>query len=777
MGRLEQLRDPSSWWRRSARLVRRFRQEPGTANLRRFDPLVGAVVRERAALRELDDRALSERAGLTAELKPADDGDLVRFLAVASEVARRRLRLEPFEVQLLAAASMLRGHVVDMETGEGKTLVGFLVAAGLAVSGRRVHVLSANDYLAGRDARAGAPLFAAFGLSCAAVVDGLDDADRRAAYGRDVVYATVHQVGFDLLRDRQRIEDGQRLVPALDAAVIDEIDAVLLDDALVPLVIAGEGEPPPEEASPAGVVTAMVAGAEYEVDGERRNVSFTEAGIAALEAHFGVADLYAEEHVGLLTAAHVALHAHALMERDVHYIVAGGRVRLINDARGRVADRQRWPAGLHAAIERKEGIEVTAPAEVLDQMLVETVARGYRSITGMSGTALDASVRLAEDLDLRTGAVPTNRPGVRVDEPDRLYLTAGERDAAAAERVRAAHAAGRPVLIGTASVADSERFAALLADRGVDAVVLNAKNDAAEAEIIARAGEHAAVTVSTQMAGRGVDIRLAPRAVTAGGLLVLGLGRYDSARLDHQLRGRAGRQGDPGSSAFYTSLDDDVVTEHLVINMDPRTVDADGRVRDKRFRQIYEHAQRIAEGKLLQLHRTTRRYHTATDHHRRLLLDTRDRLLTDPADYLTRVWPAGSDQPQRWTSPSRRRLATEVALYHLDRAWTRHLNLLAEVREGIHLRVLGRQDPLDEFNLIAADDLRTLAHTAAAATRQTLDTASDNATTLADLGLHRPSSTWTYMVSDNPFGSEADRFFEFIGQAVRGSGPPAISYT
>ncbi|MFC5001733.1 accessory Sec system translocase SecA2 [Dactylosporangium cerinum] len=780
MGRLEQLRDPSSWWRRAVVLVRRFRQEPGTANLRRFAPLVEAVLRERAALHELDDEALSERAGRTANTDLADDGDLVGHLAVASEVARRRLGMEPFEVQLLAAVSMLRGRVVDMETGEGKTLVGFLVAAGLAVTGRRVHVLSANDYLAGRDAHAGASLFAAFGLSCAAVVDGMDHADRRAAYRSDVVYATVHQVGFDLLRDRQRFEDAQRLVPDLDAAVIDEIDAVLLDDAMVPLVIAGDGEPRPEEASLAGVVAAMTAGVDYEVDGERRNVSFNEAGIAALEEHLGVDDLYAKDHVGLLTAAHVALHAHALMECDVHYIVAEGQVRLVNDARGRVADRQRWPDGLHAAIERKEGLEVTAPAEVLDQMLVETVARGYRVVTGMSGTALDASVRLAEDLDLRTGAIPTNRPGIRVDEPDRLYLTAEQRDAAAADRVRAAHAAGQPVLIGTASVADSERFAGLLAGRGVAAVVLNAKNDAAEAGIIARAGEHAAVTVSTQMAGRGVDIRLAPRAVAAGGLLVLGLGRYDSARLDHQLRGRAGRQGDPGRSVYYTSLDDDVVTEHLVINMDPRTVDADGRIRDKRFRRIYEHAQRVAEGKLLQLHRTTRRYHTATDQHRRLQLDTRERLLTDPAaleDHLAHVWTAGSDQPHRWTRPDRRRLATEVALYHLDRAWTRHLHLLAEVREGIHLRVLGRQDPLDEFNLIATDDFRRLAQAAAAATRHTLDAASEDATTLADLGLRRPSSTWTYMVADNPFGSEADRFFEFIGQALRGSQPPAISYT
>jgi preprotein translocase subunit SecA len=223
-----------------------------------------------------------------------------------------------------------------------------------------------------------------------------------------------------------------------------------------------------------------------------------------------------------------------------------------------------------------------------------------------------------------------------------------------------------------------------------------------------------------------------------------------------------------------------VVTEHLVIGYHPRSVDPDGRVHDTRFRRIYEHAQRVAEGQLLQQHRTTRRYHTATDQHRQVVLDTRERLLTYPTaldDYLAHIWPADSDKPQKWTRPGRRRLAVEVALYHLDRAWTRHLNLLAEVREGIHLRVLGRQDPLDEFNLIATDDFRTLAEEATAATRHTLDEASENATTLADLGLRRPSSTWTYMVADNPFGSEADRIVAFIGQMLRGGRPPAISYT
>lgn len=780
MRRFERLRDATSWRHGPRGLAGRLRQDPGTTNLGRYAPVVTRVVEQRALRHDLDDSELAARA---ARLVPADltgDDALVEFLAVASEVSRRRLGLEPFEVQLLAAVSMLRGHVVDMATGEGKTLVGFLVGAGLAITGRRVHVLSANDYLSGRDARAGTGLFSVFGLSSAAVVDGMDELERAAAHRNDIVYATVHQVGFDLLRDRQRMPDARRLVPELDAAVVDEIDAVLLDDAMVPLVIAGDADPLPQEPSLEGIIAGLAEGTDYEAHGDRRSVSFTEAGVARVEDALGIDDLYAHDHVDVLTAAHVTLHAHTLVDRDVHYIVADGAVRLINDARGRIADRQRWPDGLHAAIERKEGLDVTGQAEILDQMLVETVARGYRSITGMSGTALEAAQRLAEDLDLMTGAIPTNHPCIRDDEPDRLFTTAAQRDAAAVDAVCTAHDTGQPVLVGTPSVADSERVARLLAERGVDVRVLNAKNHPVEAGIVARAGQCGTVTVSTQMAGRGVDIRLGPGAVDAGGLLVLGLGRYDSARLDRQLRGRSGRQGDPGRSVFYTSLDDDVVTEQLRIGTRPRSVAPDGLVSDTKLARIYEHAQRVAEGKLLQLHRTTRSYQTATDRHRQGILDTRERILSDPDALVLmveQVWPDAPDTVSTWTSPRHRRLATEVVLHQLDRAWTGHLNRLAAARESIHLRVLGRQNPLVEFTRIAVTDFQTLEAEALTAVRHVLDVAPEDASTLADVGLRRPSSTWTYMVTDDPFGSELDRIAGSVGSVIRGWFPRTVTHT
>ena len=732
-----------------------------------------------ADLRESSEEELSARARRIALSLSPQDAELAEFLAVASEAARRDLGLEPYSVQLLAAASMLRGTVVDMATGEGKTLVGFLVTAGLARSGRRVHLLSANDYLAGRDAANGSALFSRFGLSCAAVVDGMSTAERERAYRADVVYTTVHQVGFDLLRDRLRTPKTPRVVPELDAVVVDEIDAVLIDDAMVPLVLAGDADADDDGAKLAKIIERLVEGDDYESGGDGRTVAFTETGAALVEESLGVDNLYAEDNVELLTRANVALHAHALITRDKHYIVADGEVRLVNDARGRVAERQRWPDGLQSAVEHKEGLQVSMQAEILDQILVETVAREYSLITGMSGTAVEAAERLAEDLELKTGVVPTNRPCVRDDQPDQLFLTAAQRDDAAAATVSAAHSSGRPVLVGTSSVEQSEQFAQLLAAQGVTATVLNAKNDAEEAGIIAQAGQHGAVTVSTQMAGRGVDIQLGDGVTELGGLLVIGIGRYNSARLDRQLRGRAGRQGDPGASVFFTSLEDPVVTEQLSPNRLPHAVTDDGLVEDPEFHRLYEHAQRVAEGKLLELHRTTRKYQTITDHHRAALLQTRERILTDPTaidQYLTLVWPDHPEHVQLWAGSERRELATDVALFFLDRAWADHLNLLAETREGIHLRALGRQNPLDEFNRIAIGDFENLASHALSSVRDTLAQAPDDATDLVALGLRRPSSTWTYIVTDNPFGSEADRLVAFIGKTIRGNRPPNITY-
>lgn len=773
------LSDRRSPWATVRGWVRSWKQEPGSENLLRLKRSAESCY---ARMIELETATSAELQNVVDEVlrNPPSPEESTGFFAVAGELARRRLGLRPFNVQLLAAMNMFRGRVVDMATGEGKTLVGFLVAAAYATMGRRVHVLSANDYLAERDAEFGSAFFESLGLSVSAVTQSMPRRSRRDSFKAEVVYTTVHQVGFDLLRDRQRTQNPDTIVDAMDVAIVDEIDAVLIDDAMVPLVIAGEADSQPPDAELVDAVRALRPNVDYVVDADGLAASFTEEGVESLEAALGGLNLYDDDSNDLLTAAHLALHAHALVHRDIDYVVSNDRIELINTTRGRVADRQRWPDGLQAAVEQKERLPVSQQARVLDQMLVETVVREYTALTGMSGTAAEAAERIQEDLELRTGVIPRNRPLRRTDLPDRLFLTRAQRNEAAALHVAEARSRSRPVLVGTGSVRESEEFASVLADHGISAAVLNAKNDAEEAEIIARSGTAGTVTVSTQMAGRGVDIMLDEEASRAGGLLVLGLARYDSTRLDHQLRGRAGRQSDPGESVFYTSLEDPVVTENLEIGVTPDSVSGTGLIEDAWFQEVYEHAQRVAEGKALQLHRTTRSYHTVTDRHRVLTLRLREQILSDSPGsldgLLDSIFPDASAARQRWKQPEKRELVRQVVLFHIDQGWADHLEHLAGVREGIHLRVLGRQNPLDEFLIIANESLAHLESDYLARCAETLCRAHDEARAIEDLGLRRPSSTWTYMVTDNPFGSEADRVVEFIGRLVRGKRPRAVRY-
>lgn len=799
--------------------MKRVRQDPGTENTAKLQGLVDEISAARADLTDVSDSEIMERArALAGNTTLASDSDLVSGLAIMCETYRRTVGLDPFNVQVLATLNMLRGTVVNMATGEGKTLVGHLVACGLVLQGRQVHVLSANSYLATRDAQWGEPFFAAFGVNTAAVLDSMSDDERQTAYLADIVYTTVHQIGFDLLRDRQCTSQSQRLLRERDAVVVDEIDAVLLDDAMVPLVLAGEcqasavapgevapGEtavPPtdadlaadlvtdqteldePDSGRPvsdedlAAFISKLELDSDYEIDPDNRSTSFLDPGFSKLEELYGVADIFTPQNAGKLGDAYTALHAQALLQRDVHYVVTDGRIKLINETRGRVEELQRWPDGLHGAVELKEGLTSTAHSMILDQVLVQTVIKGYKSVTGMSGTAVDAAEQLLEDFDVRAGSIPTNVACLRDDEADQLYVARESRDAAAASRVQDAHANHQPVLVGTPSVQDSEQFAGMLVDLGLTPTVLNAKNDEDEAAIISQAGQADAITISTQMAGRGVDILLDDRARAAGGLLVLSLGRDDSRRLDHQLRGRSGRQGDPGSSAFFTSMEDEVVTENLDTDIHDSQVGDAGEIVDPELLGIYEHAQRRAEGKTQQLHRKTRDFNIVVDNNRASILTRRQELLTSDealVDYLTK---RGLDTGTRdWTAAANLENARLVVLFQFDRAWAEHLEYLSHVREGIHLRALGRENPLDEFNKLAGADFQQLPKRIAEAVTDDLNRAAESDDfSLEALGLRRPTATWTYMVAADPFGSPEDNITQFIANKTRGGEGPKIRY-
>jgi len=758
---------------------------PGAVSFRRFDSLVRRAAELETGVRALHDAALasSARSSAVRGLRPAgarrlgDDASL--FLAAAREATRRTIGLRAFDEQLLACCALLSGHAVELDTGEGKTLVGALAAAGHALAGRRAHVLSVNDYLAQRDAEWMHPLFELLGVSVGWVGQHTPHDERRRAYGCRVVYAPVSEIGFDVLRDRFAVADAERVGPAFDVAIVDEADAVMIDEAMVPLVLAGSSPDESDDLVEATLlVEGLTAGAHFDVDGDEATVTLTDAGLDLLEASLGGINLYDAEHVELLTRINLALHARVLVHRDEEYIVDEGIVRLVNTGRGRIAHLQRWRDGLHAAVEAKERVTATAPGIVLDSITIQDLLASYRTLSGMSGTIVAVAEELLEFYTLASGRVERHEPNRRVDPPDRVTVDEAEKLRAVVAEVLTRHEAGQPVLVGTQSIAESEHVAGLLRDAGVRARVLNAKNDADEASVVARAGEFAAVTISTQMSGRGTDIRLGgadegdrERVVAAGGLAVVAVGRYPTGRLDRQLRGRAARQGDPGTSVAFASLDDDLVRTHAPAHHLAR-IERDGaQLPMERRRKIVDAAQRIAEGVRRDRHRATWQYSRAIAAQREAVLARRARLVAgEDAGVVLDGRLAAPGPLAAGVEPAVvARLVRGTALHFLDERWTEHLARLQEIRDGIHLRALAGQKPADEFHRIALREFAGFFDAAAddAATFLAGLAPEDAARGLDELGLRRPSATWTYMVSDDPLGAPGDRGVRRLGGIVR----------
>ncbi|SCL73143.1 protein translocase subunit secA [Micromonospora peucetia] len=747
---------------------RRFLQRPGTTvDLAPLEKLLPAVEAREDELSAFDDAELIEAAGKATGYE--------EICAVGREAARRGLDQRPYDVQLLGAMALLSGKVAEMATGEGKTLTATIAAYGHVRMGNGpVHVLTVNDYLARRDALWMEPVYTLLGLTVGWVNEASTPQERRDAYACDVTYVSVSEAGFDYLRDQLVTDVEDRVQPPLRTAIVDEADSILIDEARVPMVLAGAvtGEQDPVHAA-AAQVRGLRKGKHYTVAEDGRSVAFTAAGLAAVEAKLGI-DLYDEEHVAQLSAVNVALHAHALLHRDVDYIVRDGSVELIDEMRGRVAQRRRWPDGLQAAVEAKEGLDATAEGEVLGTIAVQAYIALYPKVCGMTATAVLVGDQLREFFGLEVAVIPPNTPCVREDEPDRIYATRAEKEEALIDEIKRNHERGRPVLVGTLDVKESEGLAAGLNAAGVSCVVLNAKNDDEEATIIAEAGAYGAVTVSTQMAGRGVDIRLGgsdqedrDRVAELDGLYVIGSGRHDSRRVDDQLRGRAGRQGDPGGSVFFVSLEDDLVVRHAgdAIPASPR-MNADGLVTDDQVEYAVEHAQRVAEGVNHEIHRNTWRYGVVIEQQRKALAERRERLLTSDVAalmLLDRMPEKAGDMDEDLLA----RAARWIALFHLDRLWAEHLAELSEVREGVHLRALGRLDPLDEFHRAAVPAFNNLIPEIE---RRTLDTFEETEFEEDwepdEAKLVRPSATWTYLVHDNPFGSELDRLIASVGRRL-----------
>ncbi|OFN78491.1 accessory Sec system translocase SecA2 [Corynebacterium sp. HMSC070E08] len=712
-------------------------------------------------------------------VKDGKIADKSRFLAALAVASERKLGMRPFTVQSQAVLRLLEGDVIQMATGEGKTLVGAMAATGFALTGKRVHLVTVNNYLAARDAEWMRPLVEFFGLTVAPVTEKLGPEERRAAYISDIIYAPVNELGFDVLRDNQITSRQQTVQARADVALVDEADSVLVDEALVPLVLAGNR--PGEESTGhiTNVVSRLREEQDYVIAEDGRTVALTDEGAARVEHELGLDSLYSEENIGsVLVKVNLALHAKALLIRDIHYIITDGKLQLIDASRGRVAELQRWPDGLQAAVEAKEGLEVSEGGRILDTITLQELMRRYPLVCGMTGTAVEATDQLRQFYDLHVSVIDRNKELQRFDEPDRIYASVDEKSRAIVNEIVAINSTGQPVLVGTHDVAESEDLAEALREQGITVNVLNAKNDEDEARIVAEAGDVGRVTVSTQMAGRGTDIKLGgadeadrDAVVEKGGLAVLGTSRHRSSRLDNQLRGRAGRQGDPGMSLFFVSLEDDVVQQGGEDESLSARPDADGLIESKRVRDFIAHCQRVTEGQLLEIHAQTWKYNQLLADQRIIIDERRAKLLdTDQAwQELAERAPDRAAELSDVPVDARERAAREIMLYHLDLAWADHLELMDDVRESIHLRAIARETPIDEYHRIAVREFKDLAQRAvddAVDTFKTVLIDADGAH-LEDHGLSRPSATWTYMVSDNPLSGGGNSVLKGIGNIFR----------
>ncbi|WP_275295822.1 accessory Sec system translocase SecA2 [Amycolatopsis sp. La24] len=770
---------------RVGKRLRRIIQRPGSVELTRYEALLPAVEKLEPELEKLENAELTERAGKLRDsiggAASFTDSQLIEICALGREAARRELGERAFDVQLLGTMGLLTGHVVQMETGEGKTLAGALAAAGYALRGRRVHVVTVNDYLACRDAEWMSPVYDLLGVTVGWVEPAHSKEERKEAYGKEVTYGAVAEIGFDVLRDRLVTHPDDLVQKAPEVAIVDEADSVLVDEARVPLVMAGSIDHNDADEEVAKIVRRLRLGLHYETDSEGRNAWLTSAGASVVEKSLGGVDLYDESGSDRLAAVNVALHAHALLTRDVDYLVRDGKVQLINAARGRVAELQRWPDGLQAAVEAKEQVTATDRGEILDSITVQALLARYPEVAGMTGTAVAVAEQLREFYKLEVAVIPPNTPNVREDLQDRVFASPSQKLRAIEEEIRTVHETGRPILVGTQDVAESEELAEKLAKADLPCVVLNARNDAEEAAIIAEAGKKGAVTVSTQMAGRGTDIRLggsdgASREEVAelGGLHVIGTARYPSSRLDGQLRGRSGRQGDPGSAIFFASLNDDLVLSNAPDLPDGIDADTDtGEITDPAAHRQLNHAQRVAEGVDLEIHRNTWRYTRLIERQRAELLEHRDQVLHTglAAEELEKAQPEKFAELKEKLDDDDRleQVCREVRLFHLDQLWSDHLAYLTDVRESIHLRALARETPLDEFHRAAIPEFHKIIAESASRAAKTLEEAeiTDNGLDLEDVGVRRANTTWTYLVHDNPFDSDFEQTVKKVRSMMR----------
>jgi len=560
------------------------------------------------------------------------DDILPEAFAVCREASKRVLGMRHFDVQLLGGICLHRGNIAEMRTGEGKTLVATLAVYLNALTGKGVHVVTVNDYLATRDSEQMGRLYNFLGLSTGLIVANLDYNQRKQAYGADVTYGTNNEFGFDYLRDNMVSDVAQMVQRPLNYAIVDEVDSILIDEARTPLIISGPGNRSTDNYYKlAKIVPHLVKDEDYTVDEKQKTIAPTDSGIEKVEKMLGVENLYDAENIELNHLLGASLRAHAMMHRDTDYVVKDGEVVIVDEFTGRLMFGRRYSDGLHQAIEAKEGLKVERESQTLASITFQNYFRMYEKLSGMTGTAKTEEKEFNDIYGLDVIPIPPNRPLIRVDLPDLIFKTKAAKYRAVVRNAVERHQTGQPILIGTTSITQSEELSDMLLRAGVPHKVLNAKHHEQEAEIVADAGQMGMVTIATNMAGRGTDITLGEGVPELGGLAILGTERHESRRIDNQLRGRSGRQGDPGSSQFFLSLEDDLMrifgADNISGIMDKLGMEEDEPIEHSLITKSIERAQKKVEDHNYNIRKYILEYDDVMNQQREVLYEQRRRIL------------------------------------------------------------------------------------------------------------------------------------------------------
>ena len=741
--------------------------------LKKLNKIVDEIEKLEDTISKLNDEELKDKTTEFKErLKEGEtlDDILVEAFAVAREASKRVLGMRQYRVQLIGGIVLHQGKIAEMRTGEGKTLVGVAPVYLNALSGDGVHVVTVNDYLAKRDKELMEPIYNFLGLTCGVIIDGQEPPERKEQYQCDITYGTNNEFGFDYLRDNMAVSKEDTVQRKLNFAIVDEVDSILIDEARTPLIISGQMELDEKDYQLANVFVKFLLDNDYEIDEKEKTISLTESGIKRAEHFYKVSNLVDEENIQLYHHIKQALHAFYIMEIDKDYVVKDGAVEIVDEFTGRVMEGRRFSEGLHQAIEAKEGVEIKNESKTLATVTYQNYFRMYKKLSGMTGTAKTEEQEFMSTYNLPVIQIPTNKPVIRKDLDDKLYKTEKAKFLEILRVIETIHLTGQPILVGTASIEKSEILSYLLNKKGLKHQLLNAKNDEEEAQIVAKAGKLNAITIATNMAGRGTDISLGggdkeeeKKVKELGGLYVIGTERHENRRIDNQLRGRAGRQGDPGTSRFYVSLEDEIMRLYGSAKGKKiaEKLDDNAEITDKKLLKDIEIAQKALEGKNFGIRKNVLQYDDVINKQRELIYKDRRKVLNGEdileemkgmmkiaikeavdtyiskndipgfIEYINRLFKinrfglaldlenkkekqiiehtievvenAYEINEENLGSEYLRNMERQVLLQVVDKYWIEHIDEIDQLKKCIGLAAIGQKDPVKEFTVQSFD--------------------------------------------------------------------------